>query len=389
MKKLRFLHQKTNISSIIIPMAVVVSAQISQADGLPLTQTMISDIEIEGDNLWLAQGATIIKRDKISREQLKYVVSDENNDGLKSVRNITVKSAGDVWFSCTASGVGHYDGEGFEVTNPATSVSRSAQCQYVAVDNDGAVWVACGMRGFYKRDGVYWTKVYEYGGGDMYAAYINTGMAFDDDNQLWWCANQSVDGFGYCSAGAGWYCISSVESYRETYDNCTYNTMTIDSRGNKWLGLQYPAVMKHSADGSNELFSLAVGSSDGTPKGSVFDAQIGPDGRVWVAHQDALYAFTGKDDIERIELPFSDDGVRIRSFKHDGDGIWIGTAAHGLFLWRAGQLESVDLSAGISDVMADEAAYSDVSVYDIMGRRVESTIPGNLYISAGRKFIAQ
>lgn len=114
------------------------------------TINSVNDIEVVGNDIWLAQDATIIKRDKTTGEQLKYVVDEENSDGLSSVRNIVVLDAGDVWFSCSRSGVGHYDGEGFDVTNLKVAGSKTVICQYVASDNDGTPWVACGLKGFYR-----------------------------------------------------------------------------------------------------------------------------------------------------------------------------------------------------------------------------------------------
>ncbi len=352
------------------------------------TINSVNDIEVVGNDIWLAQGATIIKRDKTTGEQLKYVVDEENSDGLSSVRNIVVLDVGDVWFSCSRSGVGHYDGEGFDVTNLKVAGSKTVICQYVASDNDGTPWVACGLKGFYRLINGKWTNGYDYLGNEMYAAYINTGMVFDADNQLWWTANQRIDGFGYCCFADGWHCVSGEDAYKDKYGSCSYNSITIDSQNCKWLGLQYPAVIKYSADGSSELFELPIVSGDGMKRGSVFSAQIGPDGRVWVAHQGAMYAFTGKDDIERIEIPFTDSDVLIRSFKHDGDGIWIGTASNGLFYWHDGQLDPIDLNAGAGDIIADDADETDSPTYDIMGRRVERTIPGSVYVKAGRKFVA-
>lgn len=355
----------------------------------PLTQTAFNDIEIVGNDLWIAQGATIIKRDRTTGEQLKYVVDDENADGLSTVRNIVILDADNVWFSCSRSGVGHYDGTGFNVANPMASGSKAVVCQYVARDSHDTPWMACGLNGFYKLVNGEWTKGYDYRGSEMYAAYINNGMVFDGYDRLWWTANQSIDGFGYCAPAEGWHCVSGEDAYKEKYGSYSYNSMAIDAQNCKWLGLQYPAVIRYSADGSSELFELPIVSGDGMKRGSVFSAQIGPDGRVWVAHQCALYAFTCKDDIERIEIPFAQSDARIRSFKHDGDGIWIGTASNGLFYWHDGQLDPVDLNAGAGDITADVADGTDSPVYDIMGRRVELTIPGRVYIRSGRKFVAR
>lgn len=47
---------------------------------------------------------------------------------------------------------------------------------------------------------------------------------------------------------------------------------------------------------------------------------------------------------------------------------------------------------GIEDITVDDVAGeddADAPVYDLSGQRVLKTIPGNVYVSKGRKFIAQ
>lgn len=214
-------------------------------------------------------------------------------------------------------------------------------------------------------------------------------MAFDTDNKMWWSASQPLDGFGYCAPETGWLAISNNDDFHNQYGTCTFNSLAIDTDNNKWLGVKGSAILKYGADGSTQLFTLFDVFHDGDNTAPVLDVQIGPDGRVWAANGHSLYAFTGKDDLERIEIPFPEEDVTISCFKHDGDGIWIGTAGHGLFHWREGRFESVDLSAGVRDIAADEIADREAPVYDIMGRKVERTTPGNLYIRGGHKFVAQ
>ena len=43
--------------------------------------------------------------------------------------------------------------------------------------------------------------------------------------------------------------------------------------------------------------------------------------------------------------------------------------------------------AAISEVMAERQSESDI--YDVMGRRVDSTVPGSVYIRGGKKFVAR
>lgn len=373
--------KKLQLLSFVVMIVTTVTASSS-------TQTVFNDIEVVGNDLWLAQGATIIKRDKTTGEQMRFTLEDYDRFTSGNVCNIAAKSADDVWFSCSWAGIVHYDGEKFELSNQM-GATQTLRCYFVAFDNEGALWASLGYGGFSRLVDGLWVKTYEYEGSEFYAAYHNTGMAFDSNNKMWWTANQSMDGFGYCSPEAGWNAISSENDFYDLYGSYSFNTLAIDSDDNKWLGVKGSQMLKYGAEGNPQLFSLVNVFHDGDNTAPVYDAQVGPDGRIWVAVRNALYAFTGKDDIERVEIPFAESDVRIRSFKHDGDGIWLGTAEHGLFYWHDGQLESVDLSAGVDDVIADVSDDTAAPTYDIMGRRVERTVPGCLYIRAGRKFVAR
>lgn len=47
------------------------------------------------------------------------------------------------------------------------------------------------------------------------------------------------------------------------------------------------------------------------------------------------------------------------------------------------------LSLAKMTITADETVDRETPVYDIMGRTVKRTVPGNLYIRGGHKFIAR
>ena len=55
-------------------------------------------------------------------------------------------------------------------------------------------------------------------------------------------------------------------------------------------------------------------------------------------------------------------------------------------------VELGDDPVGIEDIITDNVAGesdADAAVYDLSGQRVLTTIPGNVYVSKGRKFIAK
>lgn len=348
-----------------------------------------NDIQLAGNDLLIAVDGTVLKRNLTTGEQTElFNFGNYSQSPADVVYNIAVKSPDDVWISCGKAGVAHYDGENFELSNSVGAIA-SSRCRFVAFDRDGTLWAALGYGGFSKYENGEWHKTYEYLGSGIYSNYYVNGVVFDSNNKMWWSANQPREGFGYCTPETGWHAISDETEFYNKYGTCTFNSLTIDADNNKWLGVRGSGILKYGANGTTLLFPLFTEFHDGDNIAPVDDAQVGPDGRVWVANGHSLYAFTGQDDIEAIEIPFPEDDATICCFKHDNDGIWIGTAAHGLFLWRNGQLESVNLSAGVCDIVPNETIDRETPIYDIMGRKVNHTEAGNLYIRGGRKFVAR
>lgn len=346
-------------------------------------------IQLAGDDLLVVVDGKVVKRNLSTGDQAELF----NLEGYSqfqngAIYNAVVKSSDDVWFSCGRSGVAHYDGEKVELSN-SVGASQTSQCRFLKQDRNGTLWAALGYGGFSKYENGEWTNVYEYRGASIYSSYYVTGLVFDSENKMWWSANPQREGFGYCTNEAGWYVVSDEADFYNQYGSLIFNSLAIDSGDNKWLGVNGSSIMKYGVDGSALLFSLFDEFHDGDNKNPVFDIQIGPDGRIWAANGNSVYAFTNKDDIESIEIPFPEKGVIITCFKHEGDGIWIGTYAHGLFHWQGDQLESINLSAGVSDIIADEIVDRDAPLCDIMGRKVDHVEPGNLYIRGGHKFIAR
>lgn len=364
--------------------AVVLSLAIGlQFSNISATGNRCTDIQLAGDDLWIVVDSKIVKHNRITGEQTElFNLGSYSQFSNVVIYNAVVKSSDDVWFSCGKAGIAHYDGEKVELSN-SVGAEPFSPCCLLKQDRNGILWAALGYGGFNKYEDGEWSNAYEYCGTGIYSGYYVTGLDFDSANKMWWSANQPHEGFGYCTNEAGWHTLSNKA------DLYMFNSLAIDTDNNKWLGVKGSSILKYGADESIQLFTLFNVLHDGDNSAPVFDVQIGPDGRVWAANGHSLYAFTSKDDIESIEIPFQEKDVIITCFKHDGNGIWIGTATHGLFHWQGQQLESIYLPAGVSDITADATVDRETPVYDIMGRKVDHTKPGNLYIRGAHKFIAR
>lgn len=343
----------------------------------------INRIAVAGDDLWLAAETGVVRYDKATGLSEVFPLEGYESGSWRRVVDVAAVAGDDVWVACGTAGVAHYDGVAMTFSNEVKADSYRS-CDRIVAGSGGTMWAALGYGGFWCYDGESWTQKYQYGGSDIYSSYHNTGLVIEEHGTPWWTAIVASDGFGYCDAESGWVSLSRGNPY---LNGTTPQSLAIDGDGSKWIGCNWPQIIKYDLNGDVEIISLTTISGDGDYAVPVYEVQIGPDSRVWGCYKSSLYSVTGKDDVECIDIPIP-DGDAILSFKHDGDAIWIGTREHGLYRWAGGELTHLDLSAGIADIQADDSVQDDdAPVYDIMGRRVEHRQPGQLYIRAGKKFV--
>lgn len=366
-------------SRVIISLSIlaVMSAPLS-VGGVDLSGR-VRGIAVSDDAVWVAVNNAAVKIDKVSGERVNFPFDESNLTNGTCMTDVAILADNDVWFTCGNAGVGHYDGSAMTFTNPS-GANSGASWDILAIDHSGSLWAAAAYGGMWKLTGDQWEKKYDCHASDVYSAYHNNGLAFDALGTLWWSANQTADSFGYCDAASGWVAINNFTDFTSSR-----TSMTIDEDGNKWIGIRGPQLVKYAANGDVSSVKLNVQIDDGVYNIPVYDLQTGPDGRVWAAVKQSLYAVTTDGVVTETAIPVPDDD-NIVCFKHDGEAIWIGTVQHGLFKWENGGLQRVNLSAGVEAVTADSES-ADAAVYDIMGRKVDNPQPGNLYISNGKKFV--
>lgn len=343
----------------------------------------VNRIAVAGDNLWLAAEKGVVRYNKITGLSEVFPLEGYERSAWRRVMDVAAVGEDDVWAACGTAGVAHYDGTAMTFGNEVKAGSDRS-CDIIVAGPDETVWAAVGYGGFWRYAGGIWTQEYQYGGSDIYSGYHNTGLAFDALGTPWWTAMVPSAGFGYCDRESGWVCLSRDN---HNLNETLLQSLVIDIKGNKWIGCQWPRIIKYSAKGDVEIIPLTTISGGDDNAVPVYEVQMGPDGRVWGCYKQSLYSVTGKDDVERIDIPIP-SGDMISSFKHDGDVIWVGTLYNGLYRWENGSLSHLDLSAGVSEVSTDAmSGDTDAAVYDIMGRRVDHRQPGQLYIRAGKKFV--
>lgn len=350
--------------------------------------TTVKDMEKVGDTLWLIMDKDAIAYNTVTGVYDTYhyydyctVHPDFANRYTNSVFNsVSAVNENEVWFGSTGNGIGLFDGS----TMTWTTLDAYF-CYIVKKDNNGFLWVGTGWNGLFRYDGEKWSKIST---SAITAFPVHTDIEFDEFGLAWATMRSGGSaGFGY-SNGNSWTSIAfKAPNWHDDFKTDSFSSLAIDDSDYKWLGLQHETkVCRFKKWNNYEIIELP---SETSASQRTSDIQVGPDGRVWVASGKALYAIDNAKNIETIEIPLTAGDDYILCFRHDGDAIWIGTAKSGLHKWDGTTLTKVEGTAGIATVTADTDTDADTATYDLMGRKVERTIPGHLYIRSGRKFIAR
>lgn len=365
--------------------ATNVSVTAANAQGVDVSMRC-NDIEIVNGSLWVALDGKILKVDKETGLCAEFAVGEMTDPGQYKVWNIATRNAEDIWFSCSIAGAAHYVGTAFKIDN-GINATTAMRCSRVAIDNEGKSWVSTGAGGIWKFEADAWTLAYPYMGEGV-GMYYTTGMEFDSDGALWWTSSQMADGFGYCTPTAGCQTLTRHdETLYEALSDYRFVSLAIDEADTKWMGLNWPEVVAYHKDGKWERIKLIDELESGVDYAfDVNDAQVGPDGRFWVAYKQSLFAISPERTVEEMKLPLNEEVGVITCFKHDGDDIWIGTSKGGVIKWNGTSALPLDLAAGVESVVTDSAV-DDTPIYDLNGRRVEQTMPGQVYVRGGRKFV--
>lgn len=348
----------------------------------------VRDLEKVGGTLWVmidgnavAYNTATAVYDTYHYEDFCKVSPNAYSQDNAFFTSASAHAENDVWFGSNGCGIGHFDGADMSWID-----IDAIYCDIVKPDASGDPWVGAGFDGLIRHDGESWVKI---GISTVSSNPHYTAIEFDA-NGLAWATMSAGMGAGFCYCD-GVTCVGvqadAPSWYQDTRDSFT--SLAIGNNGDKWLSHYHDAKICHyKNDGSYEIIGLPqLENKNISPN----DIQIGPDSRVWVAYGQALFTIDCDHNIEKTEISLPDETDYITCFIHDGNITWIGTAKSGLFRWLDNTLERVEGTAGVELItpVIDSEPKPDPAIYDIMGRRVEFTIPGSAYISAGRKFVAR
>lgn len=345
-----------------------------------LSSTNVFRMEKSDGGFWVTSSEGVALYNASGNSFTTYKVEDVRLDAPVNLYGIAVNGADDVWFGSTGSYVAHYNGYDFQLVATPARMSR-----VVDIDANGKLWVGASERGLMCYDGSKW-KTYEI--ESISSSLFSQGVKVDESDCTVWSAmsNGMGGGFGYIDP-EGWHSVSlASESFKDATGD-SFSSLAIDADGCKWLGLYGGRVCRFRNIDDYQMINLNDNEPSEMSTYWSNDVHAGPDAKMWVACHHSLYAIGVSGDVEETHISLGDEDGEITCFLHDGDAMWIGTSKGGLLRWKSGQLSRVNLSAGVVEITM-EPEDSDAPAYDIMGRRVESVVPGTVYIKAGRKFVA-
>lgn len=314
----------------------------------------------------------------------KAVMIESGSHG--HLAGISAIGADDVWFGSLSKGaVYHYNDTGVDEVGLPAGMNQFG-CPEVRADASGTLWVSSSISVAVRRNGEWTARAFDsYSSAPLYCH----GIQVDADGKAWFVHERGGRaGFiSYTPAdGCQSICSTNPQLFIGRF-NDSFRSLAIDSDGVKWVGTEKSAVIRYRNEKEIEVVELPA---DGDETLHVTAIRPCDNGTVMVSAGRSLYVIDADNNAECTGISIPENDGAINDFDGDGTRWWIGTSSGALYEWSDGEMTMVAGSAGIDGVVADcEPMEGAAAVYDIMGRRVEATSPGGLYISGGRKFIAR
>ena len=307
---------------------LLLSGYAQQTDWEPnQTNCWVRQMAMDGDDLWLATNAGLVKYNKQTGEHTAYTSSDSGlcSDNLLSVacRN------GKVVTGSYDNGVSEFDGITFTNYNMSNSPFETNQAfEEVVYDSDGNLWLG-GSEYLYKYDGTAWEK-YTLPHAGMSAWLSFNALKFSADGTLWFGTQGPIwDGsFGYVTKEKEIKTVSSDQYYIQEID--------IDKQGNIWFcsdkGIYcYDGNIKKCFNSTNSPLPETIWT---------YGLSIDADNNVWFGCDNLLFKYDGAE-FTSYQVPTD---APVRDLLIDGKAIWVATAFDKLFRFEDGQFESIDFT---------------------------------------------
>jgi len=249
-----------------------------------------------GDNIWIATGDGIFRKERDSREWEAVIKGEEKGPSW----DVEVDSNGNIWMG-TWDGVYKYDNtELSKVGELKTPVSG------ICISKEGIY--ALGPEGIWLNNGNNWKP-------SNYEVARSIHDAKSDGNHGLWIATDV--GLYHCHDG-------NTELYQDDKEliSCYLNGLDFNNEGELWAGGLGGVTIRKGAD---QIKTLTP--DEGIPSVYVNSVSKSPDGTMWVGTEVGVVRFykDGSHSLRFSRRWLMDDNVRDVAFDKDGNA-WIATA---------------------------------------------------------------
>ena len=291
----------------------------------------IRQMAMDGDNLWLATNAGLVKYNKLTGEHTTYT---RFNNGLCSDDLISVTCRnGKVLVGSYDNGVSEFDGRVFRNYNRYnTPFFTNQSFEEVLYDSDGNLWLG-GLYYIYKYDGIAWEKYTQ--PQALFSSWVAySALKQSADGTIWFCSNgPNFDG----SLG---YITKDQEVKTVTTRYCDAYNMDIDKQGNVWFNDISNGILCYDGN-STELFNSKNSPLPEYGKLRTLGLAVDVDNNVWFGCNNLLYKYDGAE-FTSYQLPTD---ARVTDLLIDGKAIWVATRVDGLFRFEDEQFERIEYTS--------------------------------------------
>ena len=318
----------------------IVYVLLSLSDYAQSANNWIRQMAMDGDNLWLATNAGLVKYNKLTGEHTTYTRFNNMlcSDDLLSV---TCRN-GKVLVGSDDNGVSEFDGRVFRNYNRYNTPFFSNQSfEEVLYDSDGNLWLG-GLYYIYKYDGIAWEKYTQ--PQALFSSWVAySALKQSADGTIWFCSNgPNFDG----SLG----CITKEKEVKTVVTRCcdAYN-MDIDKQGNVWFNDIYNGILCYDGN-STKLFNSKNSPLPEYGKLKTLGLAVDVDNNVWFGCNNLLYKYDGSE-FTSYQLPTD---ARVSDLLIDGKAIWVATRGDGLFRFEDGQFERIEYTSNTQPTEEDD-----------------------------------
>lgn len=287
----------------------------------------VTDIDINGDFLWISTQGGLVKYNKNTGAKSFYNRANSNLPD-NNLLGVFCAENGDVWVSSKYYGIGKLNGSSCTIFNQSNSGLPFDQLNTkVKLDSKGNVWIAS-FRWMAKYDGTDWKTWIT--GSDISAWPLVSDFDIADDGTVWL---YSTDGIGKIEKDE-YSVVSTIGSSLSAKNGF----VKVDNEGAVWVAIENEGIYKY--DGSS--FTNYNTSNSCLPTNLIYAIDFDSENKMWLATAEGLISF----DTESCEVyqPTNNDKAILTLRCDENNIIWCGTISGKLLKFDGSDFSTIELS---------------------------------------------